>query len=180
MARLRTMIFLFKTLRESASPELLKKIYVSLCQSVINYCIPVWGGASKIRFLELERAQRAVLKVMTRKPFKYPTTHLYADCQLLSIRQLYVLASIQRRHRTVSPLQCNNNRRRNPPPCPRVSHTTFFAERHYYVMSSKLYNRINKNCNIQNLTTHEAKNLVKKYLLQLNYQETENLLTFTI
>lgn len=47
------------------------KIYTSLAQSIISYCIPVWGGATKTKILELERAQRSLIKVMYFKPYRY-------------------------------------------------------------------------------------------------------------
>lgn len=56
--RIRKLIWIFKTLRHVAPKPLLSKIYISLVQSIIIYCIPVWGGARKTKFLEAERAQR--------------------------------------------------------------------------------------------------------------------------
>ncbi|XP_048003167.1 probable chitinase 2 [Leguminivora glycinivorella] len=41
------------------------------------FSMPVTG---KTAMLKLERAQRAVLKVAMAKPFRYPTTQLYAEC----------------------------------------------------------------------------------------------------
>ncbi|CAB3243932.1 unnamed protein product [Arctia plantaginis] len=67
------------------------KIYIALAQRVITYCIPVWGGATKTHFLEVERAQRSLLKVMYLKPYRFPTNILYMTCSLLSVRKLYVL-----------------------------------------------------------------------------------------
>lgn len=55
--RVRKPIWIFKSLRHVISKELLNKIYIALVQSVIKYCIPVWGGAKKCKFLDLERTQ---------------------------------------------------------------------------------------------------------------------------
>ncbi|PZC86430.1 hypothetical protein B5X24_HaOG209149 [Helicoverpa armigera] len=95
------LIHIVKALRESASPSTLKMVYFALVQSVIGYCITVWGGATKTKFLRVERAQRAILKVMTKKPYRYPTKELYSNCKVLTVRQLFVLKSTLRRHLTL-------------------------------------------------------------------------------
>jgi hypothetical protein len=64
MGRTRKLVWTFKTLRHVASDHLLRLIYVSLAQSVLTCCITVWGGAIRTRLLDLERAQRSLLKVM--------------------------------------------------------------------------------------------------------------------
>lgn len=89
--RTRKLIWIFKNLRHVADFELIKRIYFALGQSVIAYCIGVWGAACKTRMLCLERAQRSLLKTMTFRPFRFPTAELYKSCQVLSVRQLYVL-----------------------------------------------------------------------------------------
>lgn len=75
-----------KKLRYSADENLLKLIYVALCQSIITYGISVWGSAAKTTMLAAERAQRSVLKVMLLKPFRYPTHSLYAEAKVLTVR----------------------------------------------------------------------------------------------
>ena len=92
ITRTMRLIHIFKSLRDSANPDTLKMIFLALCQSVIGYCITVWGGAAKINFLRLERAQRAILKVMSRKSFRYPTTQLLLLLLLLFIYFRYIIA----------------------------------------------------------------------------------------
>ncbi|CAH0725078.1 unnamed protein product, partial [Brenthis ino] len=43
----RKLIYIFKKLRHTADPDLLKTIYLALSQSILNYCITSWGGARK-------------------------------------------------------------------------------------------------------------------------------------
>ena len=92
--RTRKLIWIFKKLRHVMSSSLLNKIYISLAQSVITYCIPIWGGATKTKFLHLERSQRALIKVMYFKPYRFSSTELYKLCNYLSIRKLYVMLII--------------------------------------------------------------------------------------
>jgi hypothetical protein len=60
-ARTRKLIWTFKTLSNVADFELLRNAYFALAQSVIGYCVSVWGGACKTHLLQLERAQRSLL-----------------------------------------------------------------------------------------------------------------------
>lgn len=175
-SRVRRLIHMFKMLRDSASVEQLRLVYLALCQSIIQYCITVWGGAAKTHLLSLERAQRAVLKVMSKKPYRHPTSQLYSECEVLSVRQLFVLRTILRKHRSV-PLP-DPNRRSKKPVCPRTPCRTSFAKRHYTVMSSKLYNVSNKHLNITLLSRHELKDKVSKWLQTLDYHKTEDLLAY--
>lgn len=68
-----------------------KMVYFALCQSIINYCIIAWGGAGKVHMLEVERAQRVILKVGAGLPYQYPTSHLYERWDVLSVRQMFIM-----------------------------------------------------------------------------------------
>lgn len=174
-SRTRKLIYVFKKLRSSADRSTLIMVYQSLCQSILTYCVPVWGGATKNSIIRLERAQRAVLKVLLSRPRRYPTEQLYAECEMLTVRQLYVFHSIIRKHSS----------RPTTEPAGRVKHKIFplephnttFAERQFYMTSSKIYNLVNKYINIYPTTTFRCKTLLKAYLLKLNYQKTEDLLS---
>ncbi|CAB3242058.1 unnamed protein product [Arctia plantaginis] len=142
--KIRKSIHIFKTLRHCADAKILKEVYTALCQSVIGYCISVWGGAAKSRFLKVERAQRAVLKVMLAKPFGYPTKQLYGETKILTVRQLYVL-------------RATLWRRTNRLICPTQVHKTSFARKQLYVISSLIYKNVNKQIKITTLNNYEVK-----------------------
>jgi hypothetical protein len=176
MSRTRKLIWIFKNLRHIASKDLLNQIYVSLAQSVLEYCISIWGGSTKIKFLELERAQRAVLKVMHSKPYRFPTNELYDTCDLLSVRKLYVLHAILRRHKKSSYKPETSVKRRKPNVIPTPLTNSAFAKRQYAAQSAKLYNIVNKQISIFPCTYKECKTKIIKWLKTKNYIETENLL----
>ena len=83
--RIRKLSWIFKTLRhivptklescKNRPRNLLNEIYVALAQSVLLYCIPIWGGAAKTKFIHLERAQRALIKLMYFKNKSHTTPH---------------------------------------------------------------------------------------------------------
>ncbi|CAB3225133.1 unnamed protein product [Arctia plantaginis] len=114
--------YMFKELRHSADAETLTTVYVSLCQSIIPYCIPVRGGTYKTVKLDAERAQRAVLKVMLFKRRDYATSQLYSDTRVLTVRKLYILRIVLRRH-SMLPLKVNLLQRRVGFPVCDLSHT---------------------------------------------------------
>lgn len=175
-SRTRKIMPILRKLRNSADLTTLRMVYFALAQSILNYCIPAWGGACVSHLLKLERAQRAVLKVMTRKPFRYPTTQLYLDCEVLSVRQLYVLQVMLRKHATLPFDDTVTNRRRRYRVCQTVPHRTALAGRQYCVRSSSLYNKINKILDVYPLPKKKLKIILKSWLQCLNYLETENLL----
>ena len=180
-ARTRKLIYLFKKLRVSANHEILRIVYSALGESVLSYCITAWGGAAKTDLIQVERAQRAVIKVILRKPFRFPTRQLYMDFKTLTVRQLYIFRTVMRKHTTL-PYRGNNSptvRRRLKPPCPTPHTKSTFARRHYSYLSALLYNKMHQKLNIHRLNKHNCKKNTKEFLLNLDYDETEALMKTT-
>lgn len=174
--RIRRLIYIFKQLRHSANSHALSLVYNALCHSIISYCIPVWGGTFKTALLRAERAQRAVLKVMSFKRRDFPTTQLYAESQVLTVRQTFIFQAILRHHRTL-PYDESLLTRRHGHAVSRVRpcHTAF-ARRQTVSLSSKLYNKINNLVPLYSSNLYEIKIKLKKWLQGLTYSDTENLL----
>lgn len=178
IARARKTIYIFKKLRGSADKNTLMMVYFSLCQSLFSYCIPVWGGCFKTTLIELERAQRAVLKVMLKKPFIYPTVKLHSELKVLSIRQLYVLSIVLRKHTTVPYVGMHNvTRRRDDLVCPTEKTRTEFARSQHKIASARLYNVINRLLNIYPINKYECKQKITNFLYKLDYCKTEQLIS---
>ncbi|CAF4841982.1 unnamed protein product [Pieris macdunnoughi] len=176
MARVRKLIWLFKNLRHVADSALLKQIYTALAQSILIYCIPAWGGAIKTKFLELERAQRSLLKVIHFKPYRFPTEMLYAVSDLLSVRKLYVLQTTLRTHRHIGydPSILNRRRRHNVAPLPTFK--TKYAHRQYCYQSANLYNKLNKELNLYNMNKYKCKITINCWLKTQTYEEVESII----
>lgn len=175
--RVRKVMAVFKKLRHAADFKVLIMVYQALTESLLTYCNTVWGGTDATALLTLERAQRSVLKVMLSKPIRYRTYLLYADCKVLTVRQLYILRCILRRHLSV-PTTANQvgQKRKCRDVCPITKHRTHFASRNFDILSCAIYNRLNKTLDLRDKNLHACKTLVKQYLLTLNYEETENLI----
>lgn len=179
-ARARKVIYMFKRLRQSADMDTLKKVYYAMCQSILSYCISIWGGAAKTHFLPLERAQRAVLKVMCYKPFRYPTPQLYDECQLLTVRQLFILETIIKKHSSTKYNVDTIKKRRNYNVCNVTCFRTSLAARHHNIIGPHLYNIANNSCKIYPLSKHQCKKIIHDWLLQKSFNETEGLLKISI
>jgi hypothetical protein len=173
--RIRKLFFIFRNLRDSTDVNLITKIYLALGQSLITYCIPVWGGAAATHLLRLERAQRAVIKVMLKKPRLHPTVNLYKEANLLTVRQLFILQSVLRYHKKIDISQIPRRKRRIRTFVPGVH--TVFARRQVSFSNPFLYRHFNDTFKILHMNRNELKTTLINSLKKLNHDETEKILT---
>lgn len=178
--RLRKLIFVFKNLRHVANHKILTTVYFALCQSLIMYCIISWGGAVKSFLIKLERAQRSILKVMHFLPYKYPTVELYRRSRVLTVRQLFVLGVVIKQHSIYpyDPHAISKKRRKDFICVNNKIYSTSFSQRFFCFLGCVLYNKINKEIYIYHDSIKSCKDKVKKWLLELSYDDTEKLITF--
>lgn len=188
IARIRKLLWIFKTLRFvmpriSADPakqgtrerDLLKEIYIALVQSIIIYCIPVWGGAAKSKFIEVERAQRNLIKMMYFKKRRFSTEALYQMTKLASVRKLYIIHAVLKFHKKVKFDPKDLLRRRHfVVKLPKTN--TTFANRQYHKRAARLYNTLNKALVIHSKTFHECRKILPAWLSSKCYDEVEELL----
>jgi hypothetical protein len=186
--RLRKLTWIFKTLRHITpkpaditvnnvpSKNWLLKIYTSLVQSVLLYCIPIWGGTAKTQLLNVERAQRSLIKVMYFKKRRFPTEDLYQLCELLSVRKLYIRQVFLKTHTTLSYNPDILQKRRKDIIALSRSTKTAFAQSQYTSRSPFLYNKINKEIYLYDKTLKECKIILTNWLQPKSYYETETLL----
>lgn len=90
-----------RLLRNTANISTLKTVYYALCQSLLTYCNSCWGSAAKSVIIQVERAQRAVLKAMLKRPFRYPTFNLHQEASILTVRQLFILKVTLEKHKNI-------------------------------------------------------------------------------
>lgn len=175
--RIRRLTAVFKSIRDSAEPDVIRMLYFSLCQSLITYCITSWGGTNKTHVLPLERAQRGILKCSTNRPYRYPTSDLYKECQVLTVRQLYILNLILYQH-SLTKFVPNKflNKRSSYNVCVVPKTKTSFAAKFPNFLGPYIYNKINKTIHIYSHTSHECKRLLFDMLSKLSYSDTEILI----
>lgn len=170
----RKYIYLMKLLRGSAPPDICKKVYISLCQGLLQYCARVWGCASKSCMLELERAQRAILKVLLGKPRRYPTTQLYKEAAVLSVRQLYVLGAFMNTYKTKSAQTRRSRGNTYRIQTPIVK--TAFGRRFARFLHIQIFNKISEIIRIPDIL-YDAKKTLGLWVQKLTYTDTEKLIT---
>lgn len=175
-ARVRNLIWIFKKLRHVLDKSLIGSIYVALAQSVMSYCLPVWGGANKTNFLYLEKAQRSLLKVIYFKPYKFSTEILYLQTNVLTVRKLFVLHTILSVHKTLHLNPALLGRRRHYQVADVTRVRTTYAQRQFVGLSTYLYNLINKTTNIYSKTSRECKKTLGDWLKIKTYDEIEALI----
>lgn len=175
--RIRKLVYLFKILRYVVTPVTLKQVYYALCQSLITYCISSWGGAPKTTLKQIEVSQRTILKICTFKPFRYPTALLYEYCEVLTVRQLFLLNIVLKQHSVMEYSPDLLTRRRRFAVCDRsLQPKTSFIQRFCPFLSSFIYNKINKIIEIYPMNKLAVKKAVTHWLMTLSYDETEHLL----
>ena len=178
ISRVRKLIYVFKNLRTSLDLKTLRTVYSALCESIIAYCITVWGSAGKTQLLRLERAQRAILKVMTSKPILFPTSDLYGITDVLTVRQIYILRLLMRKHSQLpySKVAGVTNRRRANRVCDSKFCRLLLSKRHFLYAAPVIYNKVNKLLGIFPLTSRECKSRITTWLKSLSYHDTEKLM----
>lgn len=169
-----------KKLRDRTPKDILRMVYFAICQSIIQYGVSIWGGAGKSTMIELERAQRAVLKVLLKKPFFYPTDLLYNEFQVLRVRQLYILNAYLRTHQTIKirpDYDSLTSKRIFHIPLQRT--TSLLARRCPAYLHTFVYNKVTSSLpyDMKELSFFKCKRVVKKWLLSLSYDDSENILT---
>ena len=184
--RVRRLGWIFKSLRHIAPKNIINKqntprnilneVYLALAQSVLLYCITVWGGATKTKLIELERAQRALIKIMYYKNMLYPTNTLYIISDLLSIRKLYIIQAVLKKHKALPYVAENIAKRRKDLVAPVPQTKTMFTSRQFNKRSAQLYNKINKQLFLYKKNTYDCRKTLTNWIKKLTYEETEALL----
>lgn len=174
--RIRKLLHIFKRIRAVANQVIIKAIYYALCQSIICYCIATWGGTHKTTLIKLERAQRAALKVLYSKPYRYPTAKLYHETKVLTVRQLFVFKTILRFHKTSLDTRIKTGRISRYDHWCKPIPATQFGNRFYFAISPTLYSKANKNLHLLNLTTSKCKIILFAWLVNKSYEDTEILI----
>lgn len=173
-SRVRKLMFVFRTLRNITYPELLRTVYFALCETLLGYCNSVWGGAAKTHLISLERAQRSLLKVIFRKPSRFSTKELYKVSNVLTVRQLFLRKVIYNYSKLHDKMFLADTRRRqrwkNPKTCTR------FAQKFHAFISPLVLKTFSK---LHHVTRPPSKSFLTKWLMQLDYHETELLLVVT-
>lgn len=87
--RLFSLLRKFYQVRDILSAKNLQLIYTSLAESLIRYCILIWGGLFQEALKNLSILQKTLLKILYKKPRTYSTVTLFLETGVMSVRQIY-------------------------------------------------------------------------------------------
>lgn len=69
-------------------------LYNSWIESIIRYCIVVWGGTFSNTLHILQTAQNTLLKIIFKKSKLFSTSLLYKELKQMSVRSIYIQQSL--------------------------------------------------------------------------------------
>jgi hypothetical protein len=176
--RVRKLIYIFVSLRNILSPVNIRSIYYGLCNSVMAYGCVSWGGAAKTILDPLAKAQKAVIRVILRKPYRFPSDELFKLFHVLDTRQIYirsVLIDTCKKEETLTRVYHGHNTRsvlRNDLLVPRSQKAMFQNSFMFY--GPKLLNLIPRPWRSESRTCFDRK--VKEWLISMGRIESEKLL----
>ena len=84
-------IAILRLVRSIFPLNILKRIYMSLIYSHINYCILIWGGADKGIIEPLFKLQKKAIRIISRSGYLDHTAPLFKSLALLPVYKVYDL-----------------------------------------------------------------------------------------
>lgn len=115
---------------------------------ILTHCIIGWGGIGSTIIYPLLKAQKAIIWVITRIHFRYPSALLYKDSNLLDVCQCLIIKTITNIHENKKFISKIEH-----------AHLTTNRGRHYLTISvstitSAKYTHQSKHKNLQHLSWH--------------------------
>ena len=136
-----------------------------------------WGGTHKTTLDSLDKAQKLILKIIYHRHRLYPSSQLYSESGVLTVRQLYVKTTLIhfRQHFRQSNQRAHTyeTRMRSAPLPPRMRKR--FGQRHFIFLAPKFYNTLP--LDIQNqIQASKFKKAIHRWILEIGIEGTELLL----
>lgn len=176
--KVRKLTHLFRAIRNILCLKDMKRIYFAMCNSILDYASLGWGGCTKTILDPLAKAQKSLIRVILKKPFRYPSNSLFEEFRVLDVRQLYmrkvILHTQRQRHHYTSVHHYHDTRhaKRNPVVPPTTSSS--LAQRQFSYLGPKLLNLIPDEWKLKSASI--LRYLVNDWLLMLGRAECENML----
>lgn len=94
--KIRKMFYKFYQLRNILDQKLLTILYGALVESILRYCIVIWGAAYNNALHNLMVCQNSILKIIFNKDKRHHTELLYKVHKLLNIRGLFIYSCLNK------------------------------------------------------------------------------------
>lgn len=92
--KMRYLVYRLYQLRDILDKKLLKMVYMSLVESILRYCLVIWGGGFNNSLQNILITQKFILKIIHKKNRTFPTDRLYKIAEVLPLKALYIHACI--------------------------------------------------------------------------------------
>jgi len=169
------LIYKFYLLRSILDKNLIIMLYKSLVESRLRYCNVVWGGLCNEHLIKVENVQKRIIKTIFKLNRMYPSSLLFSENGLLTVRGLYILDAVSFVHSSshFSQIGHTKNTRSNVKKNLQVQKCNFTAVQKFISFNGpRLYNQIPAEIkNIVNI--YRFKKATKQYILR-NYQTLES------
>lgn len=96
VSRLKKLTYKFYQLRDVLGYKNLRVVYGALAESLIKYCILVWGGVYQEHVKNLNVIQNTLLKILFKRKRLYSTESLYTGLKVMNVKQLYAYSCLVR------------------------------------------------------------------------------------
>jgi len=158
---IRKLIFIFYQIRNILKLSLLKIIYSALIESILKYCIVVWGGLYDEHLRVLEVTQKYIIKVMMKKKRSYPSGQLFIESEIFEIRTLYAYSCMVFIHENKQNEKVEhyyNTRTRSNKNLKIPIHRLTCCQRFVNFFGNKMYNMVSQEIrDIKNIKTFKRK-----------------------
>ena len=84
-----TLFPVFYNIRKYLSIKQVKTLYYTLVYSKIKYGILIYGTSNNTVLKSVQIIQNQLLKVLTEKPFKYPTNLLHTELKMIKVEDIF-------------------------------------------------------------------------------------------
>lgn len=123
----------------------------------------------------------SVIKVMLKIKYIYPTRKLYLEAELLSVRRLFIYKIVPRVHKQMlNSTDYPEVIRKRIYRANVIQVKTKFAQKFPYFLHPFVYNKLHSICDFRENTCNEVKLKTYKILLNLSYEQTEEILKIVI
>lgn len=167
-SKIRKLYYKFYQLRDVLNRKFLRMLYSALVESILRYCIIVWGGLYNNSLKNLSVTQNTLLKIIFQMNRMYNTQLLYKQTEILNIRGLYIrsclnyLPKINKLYQTITHRYQTKSNINDLLQIPfyKKSHN----QRYFMYFAPKFYNLLPSR--IRALPSHLYKKEIKKYISQ--------------
>lgn len=169
--KLRMIIYKFKNIRDYLQPHQLKILYHSLVESHLRYAIIVWGCTLQTHLQPLEVLQKRFLKIMLKRPYRYPSNSLFVEANVMNLKQFFYYNINIKFHTNKQlfnlPDHPYSTRKKHLHTVPRTQKS--IGQRSYLYLGPKLYNTlpVDIKCNTLSLFKNNLKKFIKNEKMEV-------------